>query len=161
MRELALYDGDVIDNIIGVADDDVAGFPDADDVTDADPKPAIGWTRSAPGQWTPPPAPAPAPMPEDRRITPLAFLNRFTQPERVALEMSSLDNPSATAAQRQQAAALRVMQDDVKAATWIDLARGDTRGGVQQLETIGLLSAGRAGEILDAAIQPHERPAGL
>ncbi len=100
-------------------------------------------------------------QPEDRRITPLAFLNRFTQPERVALEMSSLDNPSATAAQRQQAAALRVMQDDVKAATWIDLARGDTRGGVQQLETIGLLSAGRAGEILDAAIQPHERPAGL
>lgn len=94
----------------------------------------------------------------DARITRLAFRNRFTQAEKVALELASLDKPAATMAQRQQAAAIRVYLADVAASTFIDLKRADTRSGVQSLEAAGLLANGRALEILDAPIQSEERP---
>lgn len=38
------------------------------------------------------------------------------------------------------------------------LQRPDTRSGVEMLESAGLLTEGRASEILDAPIQPEERP---
>mgnify|MGYP003592087126 CR=1 FL=1 len=94
----------------------------------------------------------------DTRITRLAFRNRFTQAEKVALEIAALDDPAATLALRQQAAAIRVHLADVAASTFIDLAAQDTRDGVLGLEAGGLLTEGRALEILDAPVQPHERP---
>ena len=93
----------------------------------------------------------------DTRITRLAFRNRFTQAEKVMLEIASLDDPTAPMPQRQQAAALRATLSDTAAATFIDLIRADTRAGVQMLETAGLLAAGRALEILDAPVTPEER----
>lgn len=92
------------------------------------------------------------------RITRLAFRNRFAQPEKVALELAALDDPMAPMPQRQQAAALRAYLADVAAASFIDLSRPDTRAGVQFLEAAGLLGEGRALEILDAPVQPEERP---
>ena len=94
----------------------------------------------------------------DTRITRLAFRNRFTSAEKMALEMAALDNPTAPMAQRQQAAAIRVHLADVAASTFIDLAVQDTRAGVLALEAGGLLTEGRVLEILDAPVQPHERP---
>ena len=94
----------------------------------------------------------------DTRITRLAFRNRFTQAEKVMLEIASLDNPAGTLAQRQQAAALRVHLADVAASTFIDLAAQDTRAGVLALEAGGLLTEGRVLEILDAPVTPEERP---
>ena len=94
----------------------------------------------------------------DTRITRLAFRNRFTVAEKVALEMASLDNPAGTLAQRQQAAAIRVHLADVAASTFIDLCSQDTRAGVQALKAGGLLTEGRALEILDAPIVAGERP---
>ncbi len=94
----------------------------------------------------------------DTSITRLAFRNRFTLAEKAAIELAALDNPTAPMPQRQQAAALRANQADLAAATFIDLARPDTRAGVQMLEAAGLLANGRALEILDAPIQPEERP---
>mgnify|MGYP000845411939 CR=1 FL=1 len=82
-------------------------------------------------------------------ITKLAFRNRFSQAEKVAIEIAALDNPAATMPQRAQAAALRASQQDVAVATFIDLTRADTRAGVQALEAAGLLAAGRAAVILD------------
>jgi hypothetical protein len=93
-----------------------------------------------------------------RRITALAFRNRFTTAEKVALEIAALDNPAAPMAERAQAAALRANAADLAAATFVDLDRPDTRAGVQMLEAAGLLAAGRAMEILDAAITAEERP---
>lgn len=93
------------------------------------------------------------------RITRLAFRNRFTQAEKVALEIAALDNPAATPAQRQQAAAIRAHLADVAASTFIDLGRDDTRAGVQALEAGGLIGVGRALEILDAPVEAHEGPA--
>lgn len=92
-----------------------------------------------------------------RLITKLAFRNRFTQTEKVAIEIAQLDNPSASMSQRAQAAALRASQADVSVSTFIDLDRADTRVGVQSLEAAGLLSAGRALQILDGEIQQPER----
>lgn len=103
-----------------------------------------------------PPATPSAP----RWITKLAFRNRFTQLEKVGLEIAQLDVPTAPMPQRAQAAALRASQADVNASTYIDLDRADTRAGVLALEAAGLLAAGRALQILDAEIQPHERYTG-
>lgn len=90
------------------------------------------------------------------RITRLAFRNRFTMAEKAAMEIASLDNPAAPMAQRQQSAVLRAYMADVAASTFVDLQRPDTRAGVQQLETLGLLAAGRAAVILDTAPAAHE-----
>lgn len=125
-----------------------------------------GWSIAT-GEWLapepviPPEPPVfipPEPIPEVRRITRLAFRNRFTLQEKVALEIAQLDNPSAPMAERAQAAALRASQADLSSATFIDLDNPDTRGGVQMLETAGLLAVGRATEILDAPITDTERP---
>lgn len=94
----------------------------------------------------------------DTSITRLAFRNRFTLAEKAAIELAALDDPAAPMPQRQQAAALRANQADLAAATFIDLARPDTRAGVQMLEAAGLLAVGRALEILDAPVQAAERP---
>lgn len=94
----------------------------------------------------------------DTRITRLAFRNRFTQSEKVMLELAALDDPTAPMTQRQQSAAIRVYLADVAASAFVDLARADTRAGVQALEAAGLLAPGRALQILDAPLQAHERP---
>lgn len=98
------------------------------------------------------------PTHQDRRITRLAFRNRFTLQEKVAIEIAALDVPSASMQQRTLAAALRANQADVLASQFIDLDRPDTRAGVHQLETVGILAAGRAADILDSPIQDSERP---
>lgn len=92
-----------------------------------------------------------APTELGRRITRLAFLNRFTDPEAIAIDLASI---GATV----EAATLRRYMQKVNAATFIDLDRPDTRGGVQALEAAGVLAAGRALQILDAPIQDAERP---
>lgn len=95
-------------------------------------------------------------MAPQRRITRLAFRNRFTMAEKTTLELASLDSPAAPMAQRQQAATLRAYLADVAAANYIDLERADTRAGVQMLEQAGLIGAGRALQILDGPVQPDE-----
>lgn len=104
------------------------------------------------------PVPQSPPVAQARPITKLAFRNRFTQAEKVALEIASLDNPAATMQARAQAAAIRVNQADVLSASFIDLSRADTRAGVLALEAGGLLAPGRALEILDGEIADKERP---
>ena len=88
-------------------------------------------------------------VPAVRRITQLAFLNRFSDAEAITIDLAS---QGATP----QAAAMRRYQSKVTAATYIDLDRSDTREGVEALEALGLLNAGRAAEILDSEVQPHE-----
>lgn len=92
---------------------------------------------------------ATTPPPVQSRITRLAFRNRFTQAEKVAIEIAALDNPAAMMEQRVMSATLRASQQDVAAAQYIDLDRPDTRAGVQMLEQAGLIASGRAAVILD------------
>ena len=109
--------------------------------------------NQATGQWDSAPA-----APLLRRVSVLAFRRRFTSAERAAIEWAAVDRADQPNAQRQQAAALRATLADQAAATFIDLDDADTAAGVQGLEAIGLIAAGRAAEILGAAIQPGELP---
>lgn len=120
--------------------------------------PADGWywfdTQAAAESFF---AAAAAPIPPTA-ITKLAFRQRFTAAERVAMEIAQLDDATATMQARQAAAALRASSADLQASKYVDLARTDTQQGVQSLEAFGVIGAGRAAEILGAAIQPIERP---
>ena len=113
-----------------------------------------------PGQWrvqestdSPPISP-----PQNTKITKLAFRNRFTQAEKTAIEFASNDDTSASTPSRLQAAALRAYLKDIDSATFIDLTRQDLIDGVQALETMTLIAAGRANQILTTPIEPHEVP---
>lgn len=98
----------------------------------------------------------PAELPQLRHVTKLAFRNRFTPTEKVALEIAALDNPQATMAQRAQSAGLRATMKDQEVALYIDLSRPETRAGVQALEAAGLIGPGRAEQILDGPINAVE-----
>jgi hypothetical protein len=94
---------------------------------------------------------APAdPVPE-RIITARAFLSRFSDDEAIAFDLASI---GAT----EGAARLRRHQAKLNASPHIDLDFVETREGVQALESVGLIAPGRALQILDAEIQPDERP---
>lgn len=97
-----------------------------------------------------PPVP-PAPPTPEVRITKFAFRSRFSQAEKVGIEIAALDDPAASMEQRAQAAALRASQDDIAVAEFVNLNLAATRDGVLALEAVGLLTPGRALEILDTA----------
>lgn len=86
---------------------------------------------------------------DNTKITVLAFRNRFTQAEKVAIDLASIDNQYGTVEQRQTAAWVRVMLTDLTVARYIDIDREDTIAGVRGFETYGILAAGRADEILN------------
>ena len=155
MKNFAIIESGTVQNVI-IADN----WPDGVDVTDLDPRPAPGWTYDG-TTFTPPVFVEPTPEPTvetPRIITNLAFDLRFTTAERVAIEIASLDDPSATMEARQQAAAIRVALQRADKASWVDLDSEVTRESVQQFETLGLISAGRATEILDTEVLDSERP---
>ena len=79
------------------------------------------------------------------KLTKLAFRNRFTFAEKVAIETAAETDP-----------VVRVLLKDQEAATFIDLSRQDTQDGVQLLASKALLTSERAEAILGAPIQPEE-----
>lgn len=87
---------------------------------------------------------------EDMRITRLGFLDRFTDAEAVAIDLSSI---GATV----EAASIRRFVAKVNAAQYIDLSRPDTIAGVNALEQMGLIGEGRAIEILSPPIDEDEK----
>lgn len=102
-----------------------------------------------PGQWLE--VEEPAAPPASTRISRLAFLNRFTDAEAIAMDLAS-------AGATPQAAALRRAKERVLAAAFIDLAAPGTRGGIAALEKMKFLTAARAEEILAAPITEEEPP---
>ena len=93
-----------------------------------------------------------------RRITVLAFRNRFTHNEKITIEMASIDNPEAAQQLRLLAASLRVHQKDLDNATYVDLDRPDTISGVQAMETYGIIAAGRTDVIINSPVLQIEEP---
>jgi len=71
------------------------------------------------------------------QLTKLAFLNRFTASERIAIRAAAEQSP-----------AIHDYMAMLDAAQDVDLLDARTIGGVQALEAAGLLGEGRAGEIL-------------
>jgi hypothetical protein len=71
------------------------------------------------------------------RLTKLAFLNRFTADERIAIRAAAAQSPAIA----DYLAMLDAAQD-------VDLTDARTVGGAAALEAAGLIGAGRAAEIL-------------
>lgn len=86
---------------------------------------------------------------ESVKITKLAFRNRFTFAEKVAVETAAESDP-----------VVRVLLKDQEAATFIDLSRQDTIDGVQLLVSKSLLTQVRADEILSLTIANSEQYGG-
>lgn len=79
------------------------------------------------------------------RITKLAFKQRMTQAERVAIRNAAKENDL-----------VYDFQDLLDSATFVDLKRQDTIDGVNQLAQAGLLTEARAEEILTAPVSQDE-----
>jgi len=102
--------------------------------------------------------PAEKPTEPGRKITVLAFRRRFTAIEKATIEFAAAHNPFVSTEQQLRQATIRAYLADVATAKHIEPDRDDTRAGVEVLEHFGLLAVGRAAQILDAPIQPHELP---
>lgn len=89
----------------------------------------------------------------DKKITKLAFLNRFADAEAIAIDLVSQGTTI-------DAASIRRYLNKVNAATFIDLNSADIAAGIQALEVAGLLNTGRAIEILNNPVQESEHYTG-
>ena len=123
--------------------------PDTLSTTTTPGQPRSRWVA---GAW------ATLPFRVERFVTRRAFRARFSQAERVRIDLASIDDPAGTAEARALASEIRASQRDVSDSPYVDLDLIRTRGGVLAMESAGLLdAAGRALAILDGPIQPDER----
>lgn len=135
-RTLALIAAGVVANIvIGNATD----FPDAVDVTDADPRPGPGWGYDG-ATFTPAASPA---APGSRRITKLDLINRLTDAEYIGILTAAKSSVEVEAWVKK----LEMSTPDPD-GTAIDLDDPRTIAGVQGLEDSGLIGPGRAAIVL-------------
>lgn len=86
-------------------------------------------------------------QPQDTRITATAFKRRLTQTERIAIRTLAETN-----------AHVYDYMDLLNTSPSIHLDDEDVRAGIEMMENVELLAAGRATEILDAPIEAKERP---
>ena len=91
------------------------------------------------------------------RITVGAFWDRFTNAELVDYDVAMQHDPAATNAAKKAAAKLRIFRRDVGEVGSCKLTGNKVRNFVQDLETTGILAAGRAAAILDAPITEDEK----
>ena len=143
MMTLAIVNEWVVTAIVTI---DESQYPDyaahaqaAIDITPTLPKPQIGWIFT--GCALVPPAGYQNSM----KITKLAFRSRFTFAELVAIQTAQQTNIP-----------LQVLNDNLAVATYIDLTRQDTVGGVNMLVAFGLLTPARAQQILTTAATDTE-----
>lgn len=85
---------------------------------------------------------------QSKKITRLAFRNRFTSQEKLNL-YGALSTP--------QGVMLKIYLDDLALASYVDLERADTIAGVQLLEQIGIIGTGRSEVILNTPISDVEK----
>ena len=132
---IALVRNNVVENII-VATLEFAETLGYDEVFDVKTTPVgIGWIK-VDGVWQAPPVPAPEPVLKSV-LTPLEFLNRFTNDEAKTILGLSKTNPD-----------VELWWLKYNKAQDIDLDDPQTIDGVTMLETAGIIAAGRAEEIL-------------
>ena len=91
-------------------------------------------------------------------ITRRAFRARFTMDERVNMDITSIDNPSATLQERQVSAAVRTLMKDVDDALYIDLQNQALIDGMAALVKFGIVTQERATVIMTTPIAQDERP---
>lgn len=135
MNRYAIIDNGIVTNIVAAEDPMDAGW-----IHNPPAKASIGWGYDG-SKFIEPDKKAPASV----KITKLAFRNRFTFAEKVAIETAAESDPT-----------VRVLLKDQEAATFIDLARLDTQQGVQLLASKNLITTERAEAVLSLSVQPEE-----
>jgi len=133
---LAIVNNNIVTSIINISDESLyteyaKSAQAAIDIESLTPQPQVGWAFN--GSTLIPPHDYAA----LRLITKLAFRQRFTFPELIAIE-------TATGA----SVPLRVLKDNLNVATYIDLSRPDTAAAMGILVSSGLITAERANIIL-------------
>lgn len=93
----------------------------------------------------------------NKRITPKAFLSRFTTAEYVGIDLASIDNPQGTQQVRELAAMLRLYLMKINSAKFIDLGDTETIDGINALVQMGFLTSVRAYEILNNPVDDKEK----
>lgn len=111
-------------------------YAQAIDITHIQPTPQIGWSFD--GQSIVGTSPS-------KRITRLAMRQRFTFSELLALTTAAAASMP-----------VKVLMDNLSVATFVDLSRPDTVGGINLLVGAGLLTSQRASEILNNPVSPAE-----
>jgi hypothetical protein len=134
---LAIVNDDIVTNIVTILDESfysqhAQSAQAAVDITNLTPQPQVGWAFN--GSILTPPANYTSPI---KTITKLAFRQRFTFTELMAIETAS-----------QTSVALRVLKDNLNVATFIDLSRTDTIQAIGMLTAAGLITSDRANIIL-------------
>lgn len=112
------------------------------DVTDFNPMPQAGWLFDG-SALSPGPGMADTTV---RKITKLGLRQRFTFSELCALTAASGSYVPVAA-----------LMGNLNVANYVDLNRADTKGGIQLLVSLGLITQQRASEILNAPINSEER----
>lgn len=140
-KKFAIVKGEVVD-CVAIAEVPLPTDGLWIDLTGVSPEPGPRWLYKD-GVFNPPPPPPPLP----NIITKVAFRFRFTDSEYVGI--------------------LSAAKTDVEVAAWvetfnmvssIDLDNQRTKDGVANLVSKNLLTQARADEILNAPVQPNERP---
>lgn len=81
-------------------------------------------------------------------LTILEFRRRFTNEEKVMIDLASIDNPSLDMQSRAAIAALRVYLQDLSSAIFVDTNDPVTITGINTLAAFGLIQSSRVPEIL-------------
>ena len=92
------------------------------------------------------------------KITRHAFRDRLLPAEKVAIELASIDNPTATSQERQISALTRVFKDDLANATYIDLSNANVQSALEVFEQYGIIASGRALTIINTPVSIDEIP---
>lgn len=101
--------------------------------------------------------------PKTMKLSKKAFLARWTDKEAIAIDLASIDNPSATQQVREDSAFLRRQRDLQAQAEYVDLCDEKTRSGVTgmmaMLEGIGVIdsAARRTDEFLNTPLSDGEK----
>jgi len=108
------------------------------ELTGFSPEPQISWLFKD-SRFIDPASPDAASLAaRPKRISKLAFLNRFTNTELATYEAALANS-----------ILLRVLDKKLFASTYVDLSRQDTIDGVKALVQVGIITQTRAGQILN------------
>jgi hypothetical protein len=99
----------------------------------------------------------PDPVPVVNRTLPAgAFRLRFTFPERTGVELASVIDPTASAADQKTQATVKTFYADLTSQRYIDLDSDGVLRGCNLLASLGILESGWKARLIDADPTPEE-----
>ena len=147
---LALIANNVVSSLATAqTDDDVHAlanqYQNVIDITSSNPQPQVGWILSGNALVDPSASAVPT-----RKITKLGLRQRFTFTELCSITAASQSTNTSVSIP------VQVLLNNLAVATYIDLNRSDTIGGMGLLVSVGVITSDRANAILSAPMSSAE-----